>query len=94
MKSENSKAGKRGYATLYDALLCGPARESHEDQGCVIFDSPKHKIKTNTSIQLVLETEIANRIDGSVTTHLNNKLDYVGQNIRSIFGVHFSQIDA
>ena len=92
MKFEGRK--KRLSSKLYDALLCGSARESHEVEGCVIFDSPKPKVKANVSIQLVLETEIANRIDGSVTTHLNNKLDSVGQNIRSIFGVHFSQIDA
>ncbi|RLM91686.1 hypothetical protein C2845_PM08G11370 [Panicum miliaceum] len=32
-------------------------------------------------------------VDGAVTAHLNNKLDFVGQNLHSIFDARFSRIE-
>jgi hypothetical protein len=60
----------------------------------VILDSTQFEVKTDVSKQSALNTKIANMVDGGVTAHLNNKLDYVGQNIYSIFDAHFSQIEA
>jgi hypothetical protein len=60
----------------------------------VTFDSPQSEVKTDVSKQPALDTEIANMVDGAVTAHLNNKLDFVGQNLHSIFDARFSRIEA
>jgi len=51
-------------------------------------------VKIDVSKQPALDQDIANIVDSVVTTHLNNKLDFVGQNLHSIFDAHFSRIEA
>ena len=59
----------------------------------VTFDSSRFEIKTNVSKQPALETEISNMVDGAVIAHLNNKMDFVDQNIHSIFDDRLSRIE-
>jgi len=49
----------------------------------VTFDSSQFDVKTDE--QPVLDTEIANMVDGAVVAHLNNKLEFLGQNLYSMF---------
>jgi hypothetical protein len=60
----------------------------------VTTNSPQNEVKTDVSKQPALVIEIANIVDGVVTAHLNNKLDFVGQNLHSIFDARFSRIEA
>ena len=42
----------------------------------------------------VFNSEIANAIDSAVSSHVNNKLEFVGQNIHNIFDDRFSRIES
>ena len=44
--------------------------------------------------QSVLNSEIANTIDDAVSSHVNNKLDFVGHNLHSMFDDQFSRIES
>ena len=47
----------------------------------VTFNSSQFEVKTNESKLPALDTEIANMVDSIVFAHLNNKLNFVSQNI-------------
>ena len=54
------------------------------------FDASQFEVKFDKNEQAVLNFEIANAIDSAVPSHVNNKLDFVGQNIHSMFDNRFS----
>ena len=60
----------------------------------VTFDSSQFEIKFDKDKHHVLNLEIANAIGNVVASHVNNKLDFVGQNIHSMFNDRFSQTEA
>ena len=47
----------------------------------VTFNSSQFEVKTDESKLPALDTEIANMVDCIVFAHLNNKLNFVSQNI-------------
>ena len=55
------------------------------------FDASEFKVQTDEPS--VLDSEIANMIDGTVVSHVNNKLKLVGQNLHSMFDTRFSLIE-
>ena len=57
----------------------------------VTFDSSRFELKTNVSKQPALETEISNMVHSAV---IAQKMDFVYQNIRSMFDDCFSWIEA
>ena len=59
----------------------------------VAFDSSQFEVKFDEGKQPIFNSEIANAIDNVVASHVNNKLDLVGQNIHSMFDDRFSRID-
>ena len=48
----------------------------------VTFNSSQFEVKTDESKLPALDTEIANMVDSIVFAHLNNKLNFVSQNIQ------------
>ena len=63
----------------------------HQD---VTFDSSQFEVKCDEDKQPVLNSKIANAIDNVVASHVNNKLDFVDQNIHSMFDDRFSRIES
>ena len=51
-------------------------------------------VKFNENEQTVLNSEIANSIDNVISSHVNNKLDFVGQNLHRMFDDRFSRIES
>ena len=62
----------------------------HQD---VTLDSSQFEVKIDEDKQSVLNSEIANAIDNAVASHVNNNLDFMVQNIHSMFDDCFSQIE-
>ena len=60
----------------------------------VTFDSSQFDVNFNESKQHVLDSEIANIVDNVVASHVNNKLDFVGQNLHSMFDDRFGPIES
>ena len=52
------------------------------------------KVTKDENEEPVLNSEIANAIDDVVSAHVNNKLDFVGQNLQSMFDDRFSRIES
>jgi len=48
------------------------------------------EVKFDESEQPVLDSEIANAIDDAVSSHVNNKLEFIGQNMHDMFDDRFS----
>ena len=57
------------------------------------FDASQFQVKFDESEQPVLNSEIANAIDDVVSSHVNNKLEFIGQNIHDMFDNRFSRIE-
>ena len=57
----------------------------------VTFDASKFEVKAGE--QPALDSEIANMVDGAVVSHLNNKLEFMSQNLHSMFDARFSRIE-
>ena len=57
----------------------------------VTFDASEFEVKAGE--QPALDSEIANMVYDAVVSHLNNKLEFVGQNLHSMFDARFSQIE-
>jgi len=55
------------------------------------FDASEFKVQTDKLS--VLDSEIANMIDRAIVSHVNNKLESVGQNLYSMFDTRFSRIE-
>ena len=58
------------------------------------FDSSQFEVKFDENKQLALDSEVANVIDNVVASHVNNKLEFIGQNMHNMFDDHFSRIKA
>jgi len=59
--------------------------------GCRL-DASQFEIKFDESEQPAPNSEIANAIDNVVSFHVNNKLEFFGQNIHDMFDDRFSRI--
>ena len=57
------------------------------------FDASQFEVKFDKSEQPVLNSEIANAIDDAVSSHVNNKLEFIGQNMHDMFDDRFSRIE-
>jgi hypothetical protein len=57
------------------------------------FDASQFEVKFDENKQPVLNSEIANAIDDAVSFHVNNKLEFIGQNMHDMFDNHFSRIE-
>jgi len=60
----------------------------------VAFDASQFEVKLDEDKQHVLNSEIANAIYNVVVSHVNNKLDFVGQNLHSMFDDRFGPIES
>src|SRR6185295_5123976 len=49
------------------------------------FDASQFEVKFDENEQPILNSEIANAIDDAVSSHVNNKLEFIGQNMHDIF---------
>ena len=59
----------------------------------VAFDASQFEVKFDEDKHSALNSEIANAIDNVVASHVNNNLDFMVQNIHSMFDDCFSQIE-
>ena len=57
----------------------------------VAFDASNFEVKFDEDKQPALNSEIPNAIDNALSSHVNNKLEFVGQNIHSRFDDRFSR---
>ena len=51
------------------------------------FDASQFEVNFDENKQHVLNSEIANAIDDAVSSYVNNKLEFIGQNMHDIFVV-------
>ena len=58
-----------------------------------VFDASQFEVQFDENEQPALTSEIANAIDDAVSSHVNNKLEFIGQNIHNIFDDRFSRIE-
>jgi len=49
------------------------------------FDASQFEVKFDENEQPILNFEITNVIDDVVSSHVNNKLEFIGQNMHDIF---------
>ena len=59
-----------------------------------VFDASQFEVQFDENEQPALTSEIANAIDDAVSSHVNNKLEFIGQNIHNIFDDRFSRIES
>ena len=57
------------------------------------FDASQFEVNFDENKQPVLNSEIANAIDDAVSSHVNNKLEFIGQNMHDMFDDRFSRIE-
>ena len=57
------------------------------------FDASQFEVQFDENEQPALTSEIANAIDDVVSSHVNNKLEFIGQNMHDMFDDRFSRID-
>jgi len=57
------------------------------------FDASQFEVKFVENEQPVHNFEVANAIDNDVSSHVNNKLEFIGQHIHDMFDVRFCQIE-
>ena len=58
------------------------------------FDASQFEVQFNENEQPALTSEIANATDDVVSSQVNNKLEFIGQNIHNIFDDRFSRIES
>ena len=58
------------------------------------FDALQFEVQFDENEQPALTSEIAIAIDDVVSSHVNNKLEFIGQNIHNIFDDRFSLIES
>jgi len=58
------------------------------------FDDSQFEVQFDENEQPALTSEITNVIDDVVSSHVNNKLEFIGQNIHNIFDDRFSRIES
>ena len=56
------------------------------------FDASQFEVKFDENKQHVLNSEVANAIDNAISSHMNNKLKFIGQNMHDMFDDRFSRI--
>ena len=49
------------------------------------FNASQFEVQFDANEQSTLTSEIANAIDDDVSSHVNNKLEFINQNIHNIF---------
>jgi hypothetical protein len=54
------------------------------------FYSSQFEVKFDKNKQSALDSEVANMIDSVVASHVNNKLEFIGQNMHDMFDDRFS----
>ena len=59
----------------------------------VAFDASQFEVNFDENKQHVLKFEIANAIDDAISSHVNNKLKFIGQNMHDMFDNRFSRIE-
>ena len=57
------------------------------------FDASQFEVNFDEKKQPVLNSEIANAIDDVVSSHVNNKLEFIDQNMHDMFDDRFSRIE-
>jgi hypothetical protein len=57
------------------------------------FVSSQFEVKFDENKQPALDSEVVNMIDSAVASHVNNKLEFIGQNMHDIFDDRFSRIE-
>ena len=57
------------------------------------FYSSQFEVKSDENKESALDSEVANMIDSVVTSHVNNKLKFIGQNMHDMFDDRFSRIE-
>jgi len=57
------------------------------------FDASQFEVNFDQNKQPVLNSKIANAIDDVVSSHVNNKLEFIGQNMHDMFDNRFSRIE-
>ena len=57
------------------------------------FDASQFEVKFDENEQPILNSEIANAIADAVFSHVNNKLEFIGQNMHDMFDDRFSRIE-
>ena len=58
------------------------------------FDASQFEVQFDENEQPALTSEIANAIDDVVSFYVNNKLEFIGQNLHNIFDDRFSRIES
>ena len=56
------------------------------------FDSSQFEVKFDENKQSTLDSEVINMIDSVVASHVNNKLEFISQNMHDMFDNCFNQI--
>jgi len=57
------------------------------------FNASQFEVKFDENEQHVLNSEVANAIDNAISSHMNNKLKFIGQNMHDMFDDRFSRIE-
>ena len=57
------------------------------------FDASQFEVKFDEDKQPALDSEVTNMIDSAVASHVNNKLEFFGQNMHDMFDDRFSRIE-
>ena len=57
------------------------------------FDVSQFAVKFDEDKQPAIDSEVTNMIDSAVTSHVNNKLEFIDQNMHDIFDDRFSRIE-
>ena len=57
------------------------------------FDASQFEVKFDEDKQPALDSEVTNMIDSVVASHVNNKLEFIGQNMHDMFDDRFSRIE-
>ena len=57
------------------------------------FDASQFEVKFDEDKQPALDSEVTNMIDSAVASHVNNKLEFIGQNMHDMFDDRFSRIE-
>ena len=57
------------------------------------FNSSQFEVKFDENKQPALDSEVTNMIDSAIAYHVNNKLEFIGQNMHDMFDDRFSRIE-
>ena len=55
--------------------------------------SMQFEVKFDENKQPALDLEVTNMIDSAFASHVNNKLEFIGQNMHDMFDDRFSRIE-